>query len=141
MDLPFGEVALTRQMYDTIAMHSTPRSVIVGVRPEHFEDAAVIDGYQRISSLTFPVRVELVESLGADKYVYFTGSGIGAQSAHLAELAADTGVVGDQCVARVSRKSRAAVGQTMELALDTAKLVVFDADSGTNLTVPPAVPD
>ena len=141
VDLPFGEVALTQQMYDTIAMHATPRSVIVGVRPEHFEDAAVIDGYQRISSLTFPIRVELVESLGADKYVYFTAPGTGAQSEHLAELAAAAGVAGDQCVARVSPKSRAAVGQTMELALDTTKLVVFEADSGANLTVPPAVPD
>src|SRR6476620_7648527 len=88
VDLPFGEVALTNQMCETIAMHPTPRNVVVGVRPEHFEDAAVIDGYQRISSLTFPVQVELVESLGADKYVYFTAPGTGAQSEHLAELAA-----------------------------------------------------
>ena len=101
----------------------------------------MIDGYQRISSLTFPVQVELVESLGADKYVYFAASGTGAQSEHLAELAAAAGVAGDQCVARVSTKSRAAVGQTVDLALDTAKVVVFDADSGANLTVPPAVPD
>ena len=141
VDLPFGEVALTNQMCETIAMHPTPRNVVVGVRPEHFEDAAVIDGYQRISSLTFPVQVELVESLGADKYVYFAASGIGAQSEHLAELAAATGIAGDQYVARVSTKSRAAVGQTVDLALDTARVVVFDADSGANLTVPPAVPD
>ena len=39
-------------------------------------------------------------------------------------------------MARVSAESLAAVGQTMELALDTTKLVVFDADSGVNLTDP-----
>ncbi len=139
-ELPFGEATLTQQMQDVIAMHTTPRSVIVGVRPEHFEDAAVIDGYQRIRSLTFPVRVELVESLGADKYVYFSVSGSAAQSEHLAELTADNIVADDECVARVSAESLAAVGQTMELALDTTKLVVFDADSGVNLTVPPAEP-
>ena len=70
-----GRSTLTQQMQDVIAMHTTPRNVIVGVRPEHFEDAALIDGYQRIRSLTFPVRVELVESLGADKYVYFSFPG------------------------------------------------------------------
>ena len=34
--------------------------------------------------------------------------------------------------------SKAAKGQSVELALDTAKLHIFDADSGVNLTVPPA---
>ena len=29
------------------------------------------------------------------------------------------------------------IGQTVELAFDTTKLAVFDADSGVNLTVPP----
>ncbi|MGO9069698.1 hypothetical protein, partial [Mycobacterium sp.] len=28
-------------------------------------------------------------------------------------------------------------GNTLELAFDTSKLAVFDADSGVNLTVPP----
>ena len=40
--------------------------------PEHLQDAELIDGYQRISSLIFEVNVDLVESLGSDKYVYFT---------------------------------------------------------------------
>ena len=39
-------------------------------------------------------------------------------------------------VARVSAESKAAIGQSVELAFDTTKLVVFDADSGVNLTVP-----
>jgi multiple sugar transport system ATP-binding protein len=37
-------------------------------------------------------------------------------------------------VARVSADSAAATGQTVELALDTTRLQVFDADSGVNLT-------
>jgi multiple sugar transport system ATP-binding protein len=28
-------------------------------------------------------------------------------------------------------------GQTMQLAFDTSKLAIFDADSGENLTIPP----
>ena len=41
-------------------------------------------------------------------------------------------------MARLSADSKAAKGQSVELALDTAKLHIFDADSGVNLTVPPA---
>jgi multiple sugar transport system ATP-binding protein len=41
-------------------------------------------------------------------------------------------------VARVPAESKAAVGQSIELALDMAKVAVFDADSGANLTIPAA---
>ena len=43
-------------------------------------------------------------------------------------------------MARVSTESKVTPGQTMELAFDTTKLVIFDADSGANLTIPPAGP-
>jgi multiple sugar transport system ATP-binding protein len=39
-------------------------------------------------------------------------------------------------VARVPTESKAAIGQPIELAFDPAKVAVFDADSGVNLTVP-----
>ena len=41
-------------------------------------------------------------------------------------------------MARVSTESKVTPGQTMELAFDTTKLVIFDADSGANLTIPTA---
>jgi multiple sugar transport system ATP-binding protein len=135
--LPFGEVTLTQEVHDVIATHPTPKNVIVGVRPEHLEDAALLDGYARIRALSFEVRVDMIESLGADKYVYFTTSGSGAQSEQLAELAADSGAGENEFVARVSTESKAAKGQTIQLAFDTSKPVIFDADSGVNLTIPP----
>ena len=49
--------------------------MIVGIRPEHLEDAALIDTYARIRALTFEVTVDFVESLGADKYVHFKTEG------------------------------------------------------------------
>ena len=135
LTLPFGEVMLTPQVLEVIAAHPKPDNVIVGVRPEHLADAALIDGYQRIRATTLEVRVELVESLGADKYVYFTTAGCDVHSAQLDELAAESEVVENQLVARVPAESKAAIGQSVELAFDTGKLAVFDADSGTNLTV------
>ena len=135
--LPFGEVTLTQEVHDLLARHPKPNNVIVGVRPEHLEDAALIDTYARIRALTFEVKVDFVESLGADKYVHFKTEGAGAHAAQLAELAADSGVGENEFVARVSTESKVTPGQTMELAFDTSKIAIFDADTGVNLTIEP----
>ncbi len=135
LTLPFGEVLLTPEVQEVIAGHPKPESVIVGVRPEHLLDAALIDGYQRITATTLEVKVDLVESLGADKYVYFTTAGCDVHSAQLDELAAESEVAENQFVARVPAESKAVIGESVELAFDTRKLAVFDADSGVNLTI------
>ncbi len=136
LTLSFGEVTLAPEVQQVIAQHPTPENVIVGLRPEHLADATLIDAYQRIRALIFEVKVELVESLGSDKYVYFTTAGPAVQAAQLDELEAEGEVRENHFVARVSAESKAAIGQSVELAFDTTKLVVFDADSGANLTVP-----
>jgi multiple sugar transport system ATP-binding protein len=136
--LPFGEVTLTQEVHDLLAQHHRPNNVIVGIRPEHLEDASLIDTYARIRALTFPVTVDFVESLGADKYVHFKTEGAGAHAAQLAELAAESGVGENEFVARVSTESKVTPGQTVELAIDTSKLELFDADTGANLSIPPA---
>jgi multiple sugar transport system ATP-binding protein len=137
LTLPFGEVTLPPEIQEMIAGHQTPENIIVGVRPEHIADATLIDGYQRISSLVFEVKVDLVESLGSDKYVYFTTAGPEVHSARLDEVAAESEVHENQFVARVPTESKATVEQPIELAFDPVKIAVFDADSGVNLTVPP----
>ena len=136
--LPFGEVTLTQELHDLLAQHNTPSNLIVGMRPEHLEDASLIDTYARIRALTFEVTADFVESLGADKYVHFTVEGGGAHAQQLAELATESGVGENEFVARVSTESKVTPGQTIELALDTTKLVIFNADTGANLTIPPA---
>ena len=138
LSLPIGEVMLAPEVQQVISQHTKPDNVIVGVRPEHLADAALIDGYQRIRALTFEVKVDLVESLGADKYVYFTTAGPAVHAVQLDELEAEGEVHENQFVARVSAESKATVGQSIELALDTTKVAVFDADSGVNLTIAPA---
>ncbi len=134
--LPFGEVTLTQEVHDLLARNQTPNNVIVGIRPEHLEDASVMDGYARIRALTFDVTVDFVESLGADKYLHFKSEGAGAQAAQLAELASESGVGENEFVARVSTESQAKQGDTIQLACDTSKLTIFDADTGKNLTLP-----
>lgn len=139
LTLPFGEVTLAPEVQGVIAAHPKPENVIVSVRPEHIQDAALIDAYQRIRALTFQVKVNLVESLGADKYLYFTTESPAVHSVQLDELAeveGESALHENQFVARVPAESKVAIGQSVELAFDTARLAVFDADSGANLTIP-----
>lgn len=139
LTLPFGEVTLAPEVQGVIAAHPKPENVIVGVRPEHIQDAALIDAYQRIRALTFQVKVNLLESLGADKYLYFTTESPAVHSVQLDELAeveGESALHENQFVARVPAESKVAIGQSVELAFDTARLAVFDADSGANLTIP-----
>jgi multiple sugar transport system ATP-binding protein len=136
--VPFGDVTLTSEVHDVLALHPTPNNVIVGVRPEHLDDVALMDTYARIRALTFQVTVDFVESLGADKYLHFRTEGAGAKAAQLDELTAESGVSENQFVARVSAESKVAAGQAAELAFDTTKLTLFDADTGVNLSIPPA---
>lgn len=125
--LPFGEVPLAAAVRDTIGRHpGSHNDVVIGVRPEHLGDAGLLDNAERARAVTFSARVDLVESLGADKYLYFTPN-------EAAGTSTENGLV-----ARVPAASKAAGGQPIELALDAAKVVVFDAASGVNLTVPPA---
>ena len=135
--LPFGEITLTQDVHDVLTKHPRVKNLIAGIRPEHLEDAALLDGYARIRALTFPVTVDLVESLGPDKYLYFTNSESGARAEQLAELAAESGVGEHEFVARVSTESKASKGRSVELAFDTSKVLLFDADTGVNLSVPP----
>src|SRR5690625_167984 len=123
--LPFGEVPLTAQVREVIGRHPQPPGgeVVVGVRPEHLDDARLLDdglsdAAQRGRAVTFSARVDLVESLGADKYLYFTPNEPAGAS------------TGNELVARVPAASKAAGGEPIERALDVARAGGVGAQSG-----------
>ncbi|MCX6488654.1 MAG: sn-glycerol-3-phosphate ABC transporter ATP-binding protein UgpC [Mycobacterium sp.] len=132
--LPIGQVSLDGTLRSVLARNAGITNLIVGVRPEHFEDATLIDAKERSRYLTLGVTADLVESLGADKYVYFSTGGPGVSSTQLAELSTEAGDGSsfgeNRFVARVSAESSARTGEPVELALDTTRLNVFDADTG-----------
>ncbi len=115
---------------------SSSKEVIVGIRPEHFEDASLVGDKP---GSTVEVTVDLVESMGSDVFAYFTVRGDAATSGDLADLAADAGQdmqgEGTQVNARLDAASRVAAGSQSTLWVDTAKVHVFDAESGHNLTL------
>ena len=51
-----------------------PRELILGIRPEHFEDAALVGDKP---GATFDAPIDIVESMGSDVYAYFTMTGRG----------------------------------------------------------------
>ena len=110
---PMGEVPLSDETRRKLEQHGTGgRNVVVGVRPEDFEDARFApEGHQ---GFTFDASIELTESMGSEIYAHFDFEGEGAdiESEELRELQQDAGTedvpksgVGGHAVARVDAAS------------------------------------
>ncbi|MEX2195075.1 MAG: sn-glycerol-3-phosphate ABC transporter ATP-binding protein UgpC [Thermoleophilaceae bacterium] len=130
--LPMADVPAPEGLGDSGA-------VIAGIRPEDFEDAALV-GEAKEHGATFTAHVELLESVGSELYAYFTVESEGLESDELRELAEDAGTAevpgggGEgQVVARLDAASSAAEGQDAELWVDARKLHLFDPETGRNL--------
>jgi multiple sugar transport system ATP-binding protein len=138
--LPLGEVDASH--LDGVDA-SLDGKVVAGIRPENFEDAAIVQDQTKTErGLTFEAEIDLVESLGSDLYAYFHIESEGVQSDQLADLVgerlAETGAAGlregqEQIVARLEPTSKVTRKETAQLWADTAKLHLFDPDSGERL--------
>jgi len=133
----FGEFRLPDERWETVRRNNPSREVVVGIRPEHFEDADLLDPAQRESGVSFSAEVDVLESMGSDKFAYFTAEGPGVQSKDLDELAADAGadMSAESLVARLSVESQATKGGTVQLWFDPAKIALFDQETGANVTL------
>jgi multiple sugar transport system ATP-binding protein len=137
LKLPIGDVRLSDEQRRAVES-AKGRELIVGIRPEHFEDAALV-GEQSERSVSTRAKVDVVESMGSELYVHFQVSGQ-ASSAELEELAADAGTTdvpraGDstQAVARLNPESDVREGEEIELSFDPDRLYLFDPDGGRAL--------
>jgi multiple sugar transport system ATP-binding protein len=108
--------------------------VVLGIRPESFEDAAFAD-----SSLPqIDVDVKVLEELGSDTHVIFP---IDAPRVETEELRVvregeeDLLLARDQAFfnARVDPRSTASPGASLRLAVDASRFHFFDPDTGENI--------
>jgi multiple sugar transport system ATP-binding protein len=133
-----GELQLSDRMRRTLEAADAPDEVIMGVRPEHFEDAALVEFGVREHGVTFAVQVEVLESMGSDKYAHFSLEGAQASAAELDELAADAGTTdvpgAGQLVTRLSVASAATERERIQIWFDPDRVHVFDPSDGRNLT-------
>jgi multiple sugar transport system ATP-binding protein len=136
---PLGDVTLPGDVRAKVQQAGAGHDLIMGIRPEHLEDAALLNG-RRDEGLTFTATVDVLESLGAEKYAYFHLKGGRATAQELEELAADAGTKdvpggSDQIVARLDPASRAREGQRLQLWFNPGKLHLFNPDNGAHLTL------
>jgi multiple sugar transport system ATP-binding protein len=113
------------------------RTIILGIRPEDFEDASLETGAP--ADRRIKVTVDLTEPLGADVLVHFSSEATGVvSSAAEADVGADAEVsfaadedeeATTRLVARVNPRTRAREGSELELAVDTSRLYFFDPET------------
>jgi multiple sugar transport system ATP-binding protein len=108
-----------------------PKEVVLGIRPESFEDAA----FAPSGRPTIEVSVAVLEELGADSHTFFrvdapriTAEMLEAQD-EATLLAEPTALFS----ARVDPKTRARVGESLELAVDPSAFHFFARDTGKAL--------
>jgi multiple sugar transport system ATP-binding protein len=144
---PLGDIPLTGRLQQVLSDSGAGRDVIVGIRPESFEDAALVPNENQKNGITFMATIDVVESLGSEKFVYFSKEIGGVETPELAELArdsgrADTGGSAETVVARLDSATQITEGQDATLWADARAVHVFDPQTGRNLSLGNfAVPD
>jgi multiple sugar transport system ATP-binding protein len=119
------------------------KKVVLGIRPEDLEDAALakdVPADRRLKG-----KVELTEALGSEIMAHFTIDAPPALTEDVKELAQD---VGDEravqeaaegskqyttMVGRFSARSKVKEGEVAEVAVDTRSLHFFDPDTGLGI--------
>lgn len=109
------------------------RKVIVGLRPEAFEDAALTD--DNCDAPTVEVEVSVLEAMGSEQFIHFPLPEIDLKGHAAAEEAGLADNPHAMLVARVDAESNVRRGQKITLAINTDKLNVFDSESGENLAL------
>jgi multiple sugar transport system ATP-binding protein len=97
------------------------RGVLVGIRPEDIEDAALVPS---ANGTSLPVRVTLAEALGAEVIAHFSLGG--AEPAAPEHEKEGGGVL---LTARLSPRSEAQTGRQLRVAIDLERLHFFDPES------------
>jgi multiple sugar transport system ATP-binding protein len=115
------------------------RPVVVGIRPEQLEDAAIardIPDDRRLRG-----EVELREALGSELMVHFRIDAPAAMTEEVKELAEDAGTTAEELaggderfsvvVGRFSPDSKVREREAAEVAVDTRAIHFFDTETGT----------
>jgi multiple sugar transport system ATP-binding protein len=142
LGFPLGEISLAQLGPEAAdAAHGAGR-VVVGVRPEDFEDAAVAG--ERGRGMHVRATIDVLESTGSDIYAHLSIDGASGEDevpqALLDGIAAaegddgpPPGVGGPEVVARIDASSALREGAEGELWLDSTRLHLFDTQTGERL--------
>jgi multiple sugar transport system ATP-binding protein len=131
--LPFGTVSLPPAVAERAAGQ---RLLIAGIRPEHFEDATLLDPAVRDRGVSFTATVDVTEWLGAEQFAYIPFEAPPEITDQLRTLARelDSESLRTQLVVSLDTESQIRRGEAAELWFDPARMHLFDPSSGDNLT-------
>jgi multiple sugar transport system ATP-binding protein len=131
--LPFGTVSIPEEK----AKQAQGKGLLIaGIRPEHFEDAAVMDPAKHVGS-TFKATVDVVEWLGNEAYAYVPFEAPEEVQQQLLQLERDLDgeALRTQLVISLDGASRIKEGDEADIWVDSSKMHLFDPATGENLTV------
>jgi multiple sugar transport system ATP-binding protein len=110
------------------------RDIVVGIRPEDMQDAALADAVGERDHLD--VSADLVEAMGSEVLVHFSVDAPPVITEDTKELARDVGDVlaegnpHSNLIARVSPRSTVKEGEPIRLRVDTDRMHAFDPETG-----------
>ena len=133
LSTPFGQIPLDEKRVAAVQGRGL---LLVGIRPEYFEDASLVDEAKRPHGSTFTARVDVTEWLGDQQYAYIPYEAPAEVTSKLRELSRelDSEELRTQAIVSIDSTSRIREGRDAEFWLDTRKVHVFDPTSGENLT-------
>jgi multiple sugar transport system ATP-binding protein len=134
--MPFSTVDLPDDVAER-AGRAGGRPLVAGIRPEHLEDAALVDPNVRERGVTFDVTVDIVEWLGSEQFAYVPFQAPPELVEPLQRLAAelDRESPRTQLVASIDPASPIRPGDRARLWFDPVNIHLFDAGSGESLTL------
>ncbi|MBD8063167.1 ABC transporter ATP-binding protein [Oceanitalea stevensii] len=131
--LPIVDVPMDERMRAAVGDREV---VIVGIRPDAFEDVDTMEPDRADAGVRLEVDVDVTEWLGEVLYAYIPFETHEAVQAQLEELDRDLDGEGmrTQLIISLDAASTVRAGDPAELWFDPASLHLFDPESGDNLT-------
>jgi len=136
LSTPFGEITLDPKRSADIGDRDL---VLVGIRPEFFEDASLVEGDKKQHGSTFRAKVDVTEWLGDSQFAYIPYDAPDEVVEQLKDLSRelDSDQLRTQAIVSIDSTSRIRSGREAEFWLDARKVHVFDPATGENLTRDP----
>jgi multiple sugar transport system ATP-binding protein len=134
LETPFGPVKLDERKARAVAGKDL---VLMGVRPEYFEDASLVEESKFGHGSTFTAKVDVTEWLGDSQYAYIPFDAPEEVTNQLRDLSRelDSDQLRTQAIVSIDATSRIREGREAEFWIDTRKVHCFDPASGDNLTL------
>ena len=135
VELPFGTVSIPADKARKVEGRGD--LLIAGIRPEHFEDASVVETRGETAGSTFDATVDVVEWLGNEAYAYIPFEAPPEVQEQLTQLEKDLDgeSMRTQLVISLDGNSRIQKGEEARIWVDSSKIHLFDPKTGENLTL------